>query len=66
MGRAIIDANERYISGVYEAVAAAKKAGAGRNDLDLPASAFLGDDAVLDDVYEDAHRGNLVWAWDEV
>jgi glyoxylase-like metal-dependent hydrolase (beta-lactamase superfamily II) len=66
MGRAIIDANERYISGVYAAVAAAKKAGTGRNDLDLPASAFLGDDAVLDDVYEDAHRGNLVWAWDEV
>lgn len=66
MGRAIIDANERYISGVYEAVGAAKEAGAGRNDLDLPASAFLGDDVVLDDVYAEAHRGNLVWAWDEV
>ena len=66
MGRALIDANERYISGVYEAVAAAKKAGAGRNDLDLPAAAFLGDDVVLDDVYEEAHRGNLIWAWDEV
>ena len=66
MRRALIDANERYISGVYEAVAAAKKAGAGRNDLDLPAAAFLDDDVVLDDVYEDAHRGNLIWAWDEV
>ena len=66
MGRALIDANERYISAVYEAVAAAKKAGAGRNDLALPAAAFLGDDVVLDDVYEEAHRGNLVWAWDEV
>ena len=66
MGRAIIDANERYISGVYEAVGAAKAAGAGRNDLNLPASAFLGDDVVLDDVYAEAHRGNLVWAWDEV
>jgi hypothetical protein len=66
MGRALIDANERYISGVYEAVAAAKKAGAGRNDLDLPAAAFLGGDVVLDDVYAEAHRRNLVWAWDEV
>ena len=65
MGRALIDANERYISKVHEAVAAAKSAGAGRNDLDLPASAFLGGDVVLDDVYEDAHRDNLVWAWDE-
>ncbi|MDP1803973.1 MAG: hypothetical protein Q8K72_02295, partial [Acidimicrobiales bacterium] len=42
MGRALIDANESYISGVHEAVAAAKKAGAGRNELDLPAAAFLG------------------------
>jgi len=66
MGRALIDANERYISAVYEAVAAAKKAGAGRNDLELPAPAFLGDDVFLDEVYEEAHRGNLVWAWDEV
>lgn len=66
MGRGIIDANERYISGVFEAVAAAKKAGVGRNHLDLPAAAFLGEDVFLDDVYEDAHRGNLIWAWDEL
>jgi cyclase len=66
MGRALIDANERYIGGVYEAVAAAKRAGAGRHDLDLPAAAFLGDDVVLDEVYAEAHRGNLAWAWDEV
>ena len=65
-GRAIIDANESYVSGVYEAVAAAKREGAGRNDLALPASAFLGDDVVLDDVYEEVHRANLIWAWDEV
>jgi cyclase len=66
MGRALIDANERYISAVYEAVAAAKKAGVGRHDLDLPAAAFLGDDVVLDETYAEAHRGNLVWAWDEI
>jgi cyclase len=66
MGRALIDANERYISAVYEAVAAAKKAGVGRHDLDLPAAAFLGDDVVLDETYAEAHRDNLVWAWDEI
>jgi len=66
MGRAIIDVNERYISGVFDAVAAAKTAGAGRNDLDLPAAAFLADGVVLDDVYAAAHRANLIWAWDEV
>jgi glyoxylase-like metal-dependent hydrolase (beta-lactamase superfamily II) len=66
MGKALIDANERYITGVFEAVTAAKRAGAGRNDLDLPAAAFLADGVVLDAVYEEAHRVNLVWAWDEV
>ena len=66
MGKALIDANERYILEVHRAVAAAKKAGAGRNELDLPAAAFLADDVVLDDVYNDAHRANLIWAWDEV
>ena len=66
MGKALIDANERYISGVYEAVAEAKKAGAGRSGLDLPASAFLSAAAVLADFYAEAHRDNLVWAWDEV
>jgi len=66
MGREIIDANERYIAGVYEAVAAAKRASVGRHDLDLPATRFLRDGVVLDDVYAEAHRGNLVWAWDEV
>ena len=65
MGKTLIDANERYIVEVHRAVALAKKAGAGRNDLDLPAAAFLGDDVVLDEVYAEAHRGNLVWAWDE-
>ena len=43
MGKQIIDANERYVAGVYEAVAAAKAAGAGRGELDLPPARFLAD-----------------------
>ena len=66
MGKALIDANERYITKVYETVAAAKRAGAGRHDLVMPASAFLAGDVVVDDVYARAHAGNLAWAWDDV
>jgi glyoxylase-like metal-dependent hydrolase (beta-lactamase superfamily II) len=66
MDKQIIDANERYISGVYEAVAAAKASGAGRGELDLPAERFLASGVAVDDVYAAAHRENLLWAWDEV
>jgi cyclase len=66
MGRRIIDVNERYIAGVYEAVAAAKASGVGRGELDLPARRFLADDVDVDDVYAAAHHKNLLWAWDEV
>ena len=66
MGKQIIDANERYVAGVYEAVAAAKAAGATRGELDLPAERFLAAGVAVDDVYAGAHRENLLWAWDEV
>jgi len=66
MGKPLIDANERYITKVYETVAAAKRAGAGRHDLVMPASAFLAADVVVDDVYAHAHVDNLAWAWDDV
>jgi glyoxylase-like metal-dependent hydrolase (beta-lactamase superfamily II) len=66
MDKQIIDANERYITGVYEAVAAAKAAGAGRGELDLPAGRFLAAGVAVDEVYATAHRENLLWAWDEV
>jgi len=65
-GKRIIDANERYITGVYEAVRAAKAAGVGRADLDLPPDRFLEDGVAVDTVYREVHRENLVWAWDEV
>jgi glyoxylase-like metal-dependent hydrolase (beta-lactamase superfamily II) len=66
MGNQIIDANERYVGGVYEAVAAAKAAGAGRHELDLPAARFLAQGVAVDEVYAAVHRENLLWAWDEV
>jgi glyoxylase-like metal-dependent hydrolase (beta-lactamase superfamily II) len=66
MTKEIVDANERYVSGVYVAVAAAKASGVARGDLDLPAARFLADGVVVDDVYAAAHRENLLWAWDEV
>jgi len=65
MDKRIIDANERYVDGVYEAVAAAKASGTGRGDLDLPAERFLTTGAAVDDVYRKAHAENLLWAWDE-
>jgi glyoxylase-like metal-dependent hydrolase (beta-lactamase superfamily II) len=65
MGKVIIDANERYIVGVYEAVAKAKNGGHGRNDLNLPVEQFVDDAAQVDDGYVEAHRKNLLWAWDE-
>jgi hypothetical protein len=66
MDKRIIDANERYVGGVYEAVAAAKAAGVGRHELDLPAGRFVAGDVAVDAVYAAAHRENLLWAWDEV
>jgi len=66
LGKSVIDANERYISALSAAVSEAKRGGAGRNDLDLPREQFLADDVELDRVYEQVHRENLIWTWDEV
>jgi glyoxylase-like metal-dependent hydrolase (beta-lactamase superfamily II) len=65
MDKRIIDANERYVAGVYEAVAAAKAAGAGRDEIDLPPEQFLTGDVEVDEVYQAVHRENLLWVWDE-
>jgi cyclase len=66
MGKELIDANERYVSGVYEAVAEQKRQGARRHRLDVPAASLLGPGTVLDEVYTAAHQANLEWAYDEV
>jgi cyclase len=65
MGKTIIDANERYITAVYEAVAKAKRGGRGRNDLDLAVDLFVDHGAEVDETYAEMHRQNLIWAWDE-
>ena len=65
MDKRIIDANERYVVGVYEAVAAAKAAGAGRGEIDLPPEQFLAGGVEVDEVYQAGHRENLLWVWDE-
>ena len=66
MGKELIDANERYLSGVYEAVAEQKRQGVSRKQVLVPATDLLGPDVRLDEVYADAHQANLEWAWDEV
>jgi glyoxylase-like metal-dependent hydrolase (beta-lactamase superfamily II) len=66
MGKSLIDANERYVSGLRAAVTAAKRRGDGRNELALPPEQFLADEVQLDDVYAKVHRENLIWTWDEV
>jgi cyclase len=65
MDKGIIDANERYVVGVYETVAAAKAAGAGRGEIDLPPEQFLARGVAVDEVYQAVHRENLLWVWDE-
>jgi hypothetical protein len=66
MGKELIDANERYVSGVYEAVSELKQRGAGRHDLDVPAAGLLDPGVELDEIYATAHQDNLEWAYDEI
>jgi glyoxylase-like metal-dependent hydrolase (beta-lactamase superfamily II) len=66
MGKELIDANERYVTGLYAAVAKQKRDGVSRHHLLVPAADLLGPDVKLDEVYADAHQANLEWAWDEV
>ena len=48
MGKEIIDANQRYVEELYEAVRARKRSGARRVDIDLPVEAFVGDGVEVD------------------
>ena len=66
MGKAIIDANERYILTMYDAVKEAKDRGVTRHKLDLPAEAFASEGVTIDDVYRRQHAENLHLAYDEV
>ncbi len=66
MGKEIIDANQRYLEGLYEAVRAAKENGVGRHELELPAEWFLPEGVELNEFYSEAHQANLEWAYDEL
>lgn len=65
MGPEIIDANERYVTAVHAAVVEARRRGAAREDLDLPAERFVPAGTGVDAVYRAAHEANLAWAWAE-
>jgi glyoxylase-like metal-dependent hydrolase (beta-lactamase superfamily II) len=66
MGKEIIDANQRYIEELYEAVRARKRSGARRVDIDLPVEAFVGKGVEIDATYRVMHRENVEWAYDDV
>jgi len=66
MGKEIIDANQRYLEGLYEAVGAAKENGVSRHELTLPAEWFLPEGVVLNEFYSEAHQANVEWAFDEL
>jgi hypothetical protein len=66
MGKEIIDANQRYLEGLYEAVRAAKENGVSRHELTLPAEWFLPESVELSEFYVEAHQSNVEWAFDEV
>jgi len=66
MGKELIDRNERYIDGVYAAVAGLKQRGAGRHELDVPVEDLVGPGVELGAAYRTVHRENLEWAYDEV
>ncbi len=66
MDKQIIDANERYVAGVYEAVAAAKASGGPAATSTCPRRASWRTASSSTTVYEAVHRDNLLWAWDEV
>ena len=66
MGKEIIDANQRYLEDLYEAVRARKRSGVNRADVDLPVEAFVADGVEIDEGYRTMHRENVEWAYDEV
>jgi cyclase len=64
--KSLIDANERYVLGVHDAVAEARSKGVRRQDLELPAELFLPAGARVDAVYQATHAANVVQVWDEL
>jgi len=65
LGKALIDANQRYVEELYDAVRTAKQSGIHRAALDLPAEGFLPPGAEVSETYREQHRENIEWAYDE-
>jgi cyclase len=66
MGKEIIDANQRYIEDLYDAVRRSKRSGVERGDVDLPVAAFVPAGTAVDETYRAQHRENIEWVYDEV
>ena len=65
MGKEIIDANQRYVEDLYDAVRTAKQSGVQRAALDLPPEGFLPPGAEVNETYREQHRENIAWVYDE-
>ena len=65
MDKSIIDANDRYISGLYEATADAAQRGVPGDRLDLPAERLLPAGTGVSDTYRRMHRDNIACAYAE-
>jgi hypothetical protein len=66
MGKEIIDANQRYVEDLHDAVRRAKRSGVRRADVDLPVEAFVPGDTEIDETYRALHRENIEWVYDDV
>ena len=66
MGIELLDANERYLTGVVTAVSAAKRAGARPGDLDLPATRFVAPEVEISRLSHEVHAANIVRVWQYV
>jgi glyoxylase-like metal-dependent hydrolase (beta-lactamase superfamily II) len=66
MGRELLDANERYLTGLVAAVSAANRAGARPPDLDLPATRFVAPGVEIGTLYHEVHAANVIRVWKEV
>jgi len=65
LGKHVIDANQRYVEELYDAVRTAKQSGIQRAALDLPPEGFLPPDTEVNETYREQHRDNVEWAYDE-
>lgn len=66
MGRELLDANERYLTGLVAAVSAAKRAAVQLCDLDLPVTRFIAPEVEIGALYHEVHAANVIRVWEDV